>query len=177
MNEKTPEFSKRISLAEIGSTPRPFKIAAEKEECAAIAKRFGLASVATLCVEGKLVAKAAGIDASGEIKAQVTQICVATSEPIVATVDEPFHVLFTAPDLTIEVDEIELSPDDCDQMEHDGNAIDLGEAAAQTLALALDPFPRAAHAGEILAKAGVKKEGDEIVGPFAALRALKPQSP
>jgi uncharacterized metal-binding protein YceD (DUF177 family) len=177
MSGMTPEFSRRFTLAEIGSMPRSVSITADASECAAMAKRFGLLSVASLSMNGELVARAAGIDASGTIKAQVTQSCVATGEPVSAILDEPFHILFTALEVANEADEIELSPDACDEMEHDGNAVDLGEAAAQTLALVLDPFPRAANAWEILAKAGVAKEGEESVGPFAALKALKNQSP
>jgi uncharacterized metal-binding protein YceD (DUF177 family) len=177
MSETTPEFSRRFTLAEIGSTPRSVSITADTLECAAVAKRFGLVSIASLSMTAILVARAAGIDASGTIKAQVTQSCVATGEPLSATVDEPFHILFTALDIANEADEIEVSHEACDEMDHDGNAVDLGEAASQTLALALNPFPRAANAWEILSKAGVAKQGEESVGPFAALKALKNQSP
>ena len=54
-------------------------------------------------------------------------------------------------------------------------AIDLGEAAAETLLLALDPYPRAPNADAVLREAGVKPEGEEErePGPFAALAALK----
>jgi hypothetical protein len=54
---------------------------------------------------------------------------------------------------------------------HDGAAIDIGEAIAQTLALALDPYPRAPDAEAALKEAGVKSEAE--AGPFAALAALK----
>jgi hypothetical protein len=50
--------------------------------------------------------------------------------------------------------------------------IDLGEAAAETMALALDPFPRSPGAAAALKEAGVIGE-DEVV-PFNALtEALK----
>jgi hypothetical protein len=39
------------------------------------------------------------------------------------------------------------------------------------MALALDPFPRAPDADDVLKAAGVLSEGE--AGPFAALRALK----
>jgi len=68
-------------------------------------------------------------------------------------------------------DEVELSEDDCDTVEFTGSAIDLGEAAAETLVLSLDPFPRAAGADAVLREAGVLEEGE--AGPFAALKALK----
>lgn len=68
-------------------------------------------------------------------------------------------------------EEIELSDEDCDTLSHDGGAIDLGEAVAQTLALAIDPFPRGPNADAALRAAGVI--GEEDAGPFAVLKALK----
>jgi uncharacterized metal-binding protein YceD (DUF177 family) len=172
-----PEFSHRVSLAEIGATPRTISIAASPDQCAALARRFDLLAVDALAAEAQIVKKATGIEARGTLSARVTQSCVVTGQPVDQHVDEPFHILFTAPLATPVADEVEIAADECDQMDHDGLAIDLGEAAAQTLALALDPFPRAAGAEDILAKAGVVKEGEEAVGPFAALKALRPQSP
>ena len=37
-------------------------------------------------------------------------------------------------------EEVELEADDCDEIEFDGTQFDLGEALAQSLALAIDPF-------------------------------------
>jgi hypothetical protein len=66
---------------------------------------------------------------------------------------------------------IELAEEDLDTVFYTGSALDLGEAAAETLALALDPFPRSPNAAEVLKKAGVISE--EEAGPFGALAALK----
>ena len=49
-------------------------------------------------------------------------------------------------------------------------AHDMGEAAAETLALTMNPWPRARDADEWLASAGVKREED--MSPFAALKGL-----
>jgi hypothetical protein len=56
-------------------------------------------------------------------------------------------------------------------MFHDGQAIDLGAAIADSLALVLDPYPRSPRAADALREAGVISE--EEAGPFAALAALK----
>lgn len=166
-----PEFSRRISLADIGRE-REIAIEADGRECAALAERFGLVSIQSLSATAELHAKVVGIEARGTIRAGVTQSCVASGAPVEQSVEEPFHILFIAPGEP-GGDEIEISAEDCDQMEHDGQAVDLGEAAAQTLALALDPFPRARDAEAVLAEAGVVPEGEEATGPFAALKALK----
>jgi len=167
----TPEFSHRIALSEIG-IERLVSIAADQAECAALAKRLGIEGIEALSATVEIGARAAGIEARGTVSARVTQSCVASGEPVEQAIDEPFDILFVIPG-SISGDEIELSAEECDQIEHDGLAIDLGEAAAQTLALALDPFPRASQAEVVLAKAGVVAEGGEAVGPFAALKGLK----
>ena len=57
-----------------------------------------------------------------------------------------------------------------DEVAYSGGAIDVGEAVAQTLALALDPYPRAPNADAALQAAGITDEAD--LGPFAALKGL-----
>ena len=54
---------------------------------------------------------------------------------------------------------------------HDGRGIDLVEAVAQTLVLALNPFPRSADAETVLEQAGASD--GLATGPFAALAALR----
>jgi hypothetical protein len=64
-----------------------------------------------------------------------------------------------------------LVESDCDVVFHDGSAIDLGGAIADTLALSIDPYPRSAGAESALKEAGVLGEAE--AGPFAALAKLK----
>ena len=68
-------------------------------------------------------------------------------------------------------EEIELGEAELDVAFYDGASVDLGEAVAETLALALDPYPRAPDAEQALKAAGVKSE--EEAGPFGALTALR----
>jgi hypothetical protein len=58
-------------------------------------------------------------------------------------------------------------PDDPDEIESADGIADLGEAVAEQLALALDPYPRAPDA-ELPPEAN-----DEAAGAFAALAALR----
>src|SRR6185295_1154534 len=109
---------------------------------------------------------------NGRLKASLDQSCVATGEPVPAHIDESFDLRFVPePKGQGAVDEIELGGDDLDTIFHDGSAIDLGGAIADTLALSLDPYPRSASADTALKEAGVLTE--EEASPFAALAALK----
>lgn len=166
----TPEFSRTYRLDTLGQ-PKDVEIEATVEECAALARRFGLQALEQLSAKARVTTSAAGIDVAGHMFAQATQSCVVTGDPVPATLDQDFAIRFVAEDAADSAEEIELSAEDCDVMEHDGQVIDLGEAVAQTLGLALDPYPRAPGAEERLREAGVLSEGE--AGPFGALAALK----
>ncbi len=164
-----PEFSRLERLDQIGAGESRVATTAGPEERAALARRFGLVSVESLEARYALRRSAAGAKAHGHLSAAVTQACVVTGDPLPARIEEDFEIEFV-PELEAG-GEIELSPEACDTIFFTGGAIDLGEAAAQTLALALDPFPRSPAADEVLKAAGVI--GEEEAGPFAALAALK----
>ena len=65
-----------------------------------------------------------------------------------------------------------MNDEDLDTLPLEDERIDLGETVAQSLALNLDPYPRAPDADAILRRAGVLSEED--AGPMAAaLKGLK----
>ena len=167
-----PEFSRPVRIDTIGEAPRAMDIAAEESERAALARRFGLLDLAGLEATLTLSRRGEEIAVHGSLVAAVTQACVATAEPVAADLKAPFDILFRPhPDPAAAEDEVELSESEMDVVFHDGAGIDVGEAVAETLALALDPYPRAPDADEALKAAGVKSE--EEAGPFAALAGLR----
>jgi uncharacterized metal-binding protein YceD (DUF177 family) len=173
-----PEFARPHRLDQIGTGESQVHIAAEPQERAALAIRFDLLAIDSLESDCAIRRDASGIVARGRIKAQVTQACIATGDPVPATIDEDFAIRFLPESDDDPADEIELDADECDTVFYTGSAIDLGEAAAETLALALDPFPRSPNAEEILRQAGVLSEEEarrlaEESGPFGALAELK----
>lgn len=165
------EFSRLVKLDRIGSAPQSVTLDASQAECTALAARFSLIALDHLSATLTYQLGARGIEAKGRLSAALKQSCVATGEPVDAALKEDFQILFVAPHEGETLEEIELSPDDCDVIEHNGHAVDLGEAVAQTLALALDPYPRVPDAGERLKAAGVISE--EEAGPFGALAGLR----
>ena len=173
MSETPPEFSREYSLDTIGTVPRSVSISATIAESAALAKRFGLVSLANLHATATLIVRGDAISAQGRFTADVVQSCTASGDDVPADFDEAFSVLFVAPlSENSASDEIELLADDCDSVDHDGQSLDLGEAVAQTLGLSLDPFPRSKAAAQLLKQAGVLAEDDVETGPFAALKGL-----
>ncbi|MCA1197559.1 DUF177 domain-containing protein [Sphingomonas sp. R647] len=167
-----PEFSRPQRLDAIGKGEHRVEISADAGERAALAKRFALIAIDRLDAVMTVHRDATGVVARGHLSGAAVQPCSVTGDRVPAQVEEDFAIRFV-PEGTPEGDEVELSDADCDTVFYAGGAIDLGEAAAETLALALDPFPRSPGADAALRDAGVLGEGE--TGPFAALAKLKKQ--
>ncbi len=169
----TPEFPRPFRIDALGEGDRAVSIEADDAERADLARRFGLLSIEALSADAVLIRKGEIVTATGRLRARLTQACVASGVPIPVELAEPFTLRFVpelAPDAP---EELELSEDDCDIVDYAGGAIDLGEAVADSMALALDPFPRSPDADAILKEAGVVSEDEAEIGPFAGLKALK----
>ena len=165
------DFAHRLTLDRIADGER-IDLAADEPERRAIAERLNLPSIERLEAHASLSRDGAKIRAAGRIAASLEQCCVVTGEPVAAHVDEAFEIAFLPEPQPGDLpEEVELATDDCDVVFHDGVAIDLGSAIADTLALSLDPYPRSATAEAALRDAGVLSE--EEAGPFAVLARLR----
>ena len=165
------DFAHRLPLDQIRDGDR-IDIIADERERGSLVERLGLHSLDRLEAHAVLTRDGQKIRAGGRLKAALEQVCVATGDPCPAHVDEPFDLIFLPePGAAGAEEEVELGQADLDTIFHDGSAIDLGGAMADTLALALDPYPRSAGADAALKEAGVLTE--EEASPFAALAALK----
>ena len=174
-NGMTPEFSFVVPLSEIGGKAVLHRLVTDAAQRAALARRFALLSLQSLSAEVSLARDGEVISAQGKLAAELSQACVATGSPVKAKVAESFDIRFVTDDAKHALDaEIELGESDCDTMFHDGRIIDLGEVVAQTLGLAINPYPRIPNADTALKNAGVK--GEHEAGPFAALAALRQDS-
>ena len=169
-----PEFSRPVRSDTLSSSPRELGIGADEAERTALAKRFDLVAIDRLSAQASISRDGEEIIAEGTLSAAVTQSCVASGVPVPAEVDETFRLVFRPhPGNVREEDEIELSEGELDVIFYEGSAIDLGEAVAETLSLALDPYPRSPEAEKALRSAGVKSEEEAApAGPLAGLKDL-----
>lgn len=165
------EFSHVVKLSELGGHSRSIHLSADEQARDGLKARFDLAALESLEADVSLKPEAAGVLATGRMRAKLAQYCIASNDPVPAEIDEPVNIRFIAEPSVSDDSEIELEADDCDTMFHDGQTIDLGEAVAQSLGLALNPYPRSPDAEKILKAAGVKSE--EEAAPLGALASLK----
>ena len=164
-----PEFSRLVDTRNLSEAPQ--RIGANREECAALATRFELVSVARLEASVTYAQEGAAILVTGRLRAEVVQSCAISGEPLAVQIDEPLSLRFVTARPAPAVEEIELAGEELDEIEYEGSAFDLGEAVAQSLALAIDPYATGPEAERVRA-AGLF--GDEVAGPFAVLAGLKP---
>lgn len=163
-----PEFSRPVDRRQI--TAAPLRVEATAEERKKLAGRFGLVSVDRLEAEVELIPDGEAINARGRLWAEIVQSCAVSGDDLPARIEEPLSLRFV-PDVPIEEEEIELEESQLDEIPYTGTVIDVGEAVAQTLALAIDPYAVGPNAEQARQEAGL---GDQAAsGPFAALAALK----
>lgn len=174
----SPEFRRRIVVAEIPAGGETCEIVAKPEERVALARRFGLLAIAELSASLRLQPLRHGlVRVEGRLTAALEQACVVTLEPTGRRIDESFAVVYGPASAGAAAREVVVTLDEDGPPEpiEDG-AIDLGEATAQRLALALDDYPRAPNASLDSLRVELGRMGqvhNPPSGAFAALVALR----
>ena len=180
-----PEFSRPLpteALEALDEEGRRERIEAGEAERAALARRLGLVALDRLVAELELRLQPGGkvIEVTGQLEAEVTQTCVVSLVPLERRLSEAFTALYTSepaedddPDVDMEAEDL-AAEDPPEPLGPEG--LDLGEAVAQQLAVALDPYPRGE--GVSLEALDWKERGEEAGedSPFGALRSLRPES-
>ena len=160
----TPELQRPVALDRIGPQGTALAVDAEPGELPAIAARLRLVALASLHCAFKLRrVGSTTIEAEGALRARVTETCVVTLDTFEHDVAEAFTVHFVPAGF----EDDDPDPEAIDQIPFDGGSVDIGEAAVEQLALALDPYPR---------KPGAALPPDlaaEPDGPFAVLLASR----
>ena len=169
------ELSRPLSLAALGEGEVIRRIEASEAEREAVAARLGLISIERL--DATLRVRRLGerplVQVSGRFEAEVTQACVVTLVPVRSHLADDIALSYGLDSRMTPMEDEEVGKEDPPEP-HGPEGIDLGEAIVQYLAIALDPYPRAAEAG-LERKDWGHDEDDagQSSGPFAVLQALK----
>ncbi|MEO0681152.1 MAG: DUF177 domain-containing protein [Pseudomonadota bacterium] len=168
-----PEFSRPLRTAKLPPDGADAADKATEAERAALALRYDVAELRRMSFEARIRPMGDGWRVTGTARARVVQACVVTLEPVVQPIEERFDRRLQpgvpAPDLS------DLDPDEeADPPEPLGEWIDPAEMAAEAVALAIDPYPRAG--GVDFDGVGASPPGTrppEREKPFAGLAALR----
>lgn len=160
MTAPPPEFSRPLALDRVGAAVFEAEVTATPEECAALALRLGIPALCGFSCRFRLRRGDAGrIAAEAELRAQMVRECVVSLDDFETEQIEAFRVAFVP--AGAETDDAD--PESDDEIGYTGAAVDLGEAAAEQLALSLDPYPHKPGAS-------LPPEAREpLESPFAAL--------
>lgn len=167
-----------VRIDAIPAAGRDIDVVLSAEERAAAAAQLGVSSLDRLEVKLHAVKFRGGVRVTGRLAAAVTQPSVVTLDPVQQEISEPIDRIFLPggekpyagpADAEVFVDlEGEDMPD-----HFQGTEADLSDLVIETLALAIDPYPRAG--GEALDLP--PDTGSEADSPFAALKSLKSKKP
>jgi uncharacterized metal-binding protein YceD (DUF177 family) len=174
------EFSRIIRIEpEMGSGDDAitFSVEASEDERAALARRFGLLALDALSAVGRIDVTSRGRRArmTATLKADATQVCVVSLEPVRAMIEEQLSVTYDR-----DADRTRIEPaqdfdidteDPPDPLPDDG--IDVGEAVAEHFGLALDPYPRAPGVAIDAPEVGGERAEPGETSPFSVLDRLK----
>lgn len=157
------------------TTGRELHVAPEAAEREAIARQLELTSLDALDVTLNAVRFRGGIRVTGRLTAKITQPSVVTLEPVQQDIAEPIDRVFLPggekPYAGTAGAEVFVDLEGEDLPDHfEGPEADLSDLIVETLALAVDPYPRAK--GESVDDLGLAP-GTAEDHPFAALKTLK----
>lgn len=151
------------------------EIVASETERNALARRFGITAVDRLVARIDLAEDGKAVSATGTLEADLIQPCAISGEDFPVSVREDIALRFvpagTSP-AEPEI-EIELVDEDLDEIEYEGDMFDLGEAIAQSLALAIDPYAEGPNADAARKAAGIVSDEAPRGALAEALAALK----
>ncbi len=172
-----PELSRPIKAEDIPKKGRVIPLRPNDNELAAIAKRLELVSLTAFDGELKVQPEPGReISVRGMIRAQFTQNCVISGDPVTTEVEFELFRMFAEDADPFdglgrdEEDVIDPEIDDADPII--GGQIDVGEAAVEELALRIPPYPKAegVHFDEATF---ANDQKDEKENPFLVLESLK----
>lgn len=173
-----PEFSRTVDPRHL--TEAPLQLVANEAERAALARRFALVRIDKLEATVLLTGDGDVIRASGKLLANIVQSCAISGEDLAVKIREPLAFAFVPETaITTTEEEIELAADALDEIPYAASgptaSIDVGEAVAESLALAIDPYATGPQAEVVRQQHGLGDEGPKgaLAAGLAALLAKK----
>lgn len=165
-------FSRTVEIEAVRRAPVRLELRADADERRALAERLGLQALDALAADATVTLEPDGraVRFAGRLVADVVQTCVVSLEPVPAHIETEVERVY-ARDAEPAAAGSE-DPHAADPPEPlTGDRVDLGEAVAEELALALEPYPRKPGA-EIPAE--YRPQGEARESPFAVLQRLQP---
>lgn len=175
-----PLFTFPVKVGHISANPVTVTISADQRELKDLATQWGVQEVRGFEAGVELSRwKRDGVRLKGRVAALVVQPCVVTLDPVEQQIEEDFEAVFLPENSRLAkriVDgngEMFLDPEGPDLPDtFVGDSIDVGAAAAEFAALAIDPYPRKPGL-DYADRIETDPDQDKKPSPFAVLQGLK----
>jgi hypothetical protein len=179
--ERPAPFRRPMAVAELRrDVETPLRIAAKPDELAKLARYLDVDRIDRLTLAGFISpAENGGWRVRGRLVARLEQTCVVSLAPMRSRHDAEVERRYLPADRFVAEPEVQVSHDDPDAPDPFTDSIDPAQFAVESLALMIDPFPRAESAAlerRTFAPPGVTPLSDDASMPFAGLAVLKPGS-
>lgn len=172
-----PLFDAIVRIDRLPAAGRDLNVALDEATRATLAQVLKISAVERFEASLVVVPLRGGLRAQGRLIASIVQPSVVSFEPVTQEIDEPVDRVFLPEASTHKPtpgSEIFVDLEDDDFPDHiDGPEVDLSALLTETLALAIDPYPRLP--GESVDSLGINTSEKET-GPFAALAKLKQEN-
>jgi len=164
MNARAPEFSRPLESRRVPKEGSIERIVATSEECLALAGRIGVHSVQALSAELRVRPwQGVGVKLEGSLVADLEQISVISGNAFRVRLRAPVERFFLPAGVAFGAEEA-----DVDELVE--GQVDLGEVVAETLILAVDPYPRLEGERFDLLQSASSEAANVASSPFASLK-------
>ncbi len=179
MTDRENPWSVPVVVAQIPETGLHRGFEASESERRMLAEVAGLREVMSADASLDLAPMRGGrVHVTGRVRGRVGQTCVVTLEPVENDIDEAIDLIFAPPEQIPTLAHLIEQAAGSDAAIADPpepimeGSIDLGRIAADALFLGIDPYPR--KPGAVFDLPAIPPDPEDH--PFAALKALKPDS-
>lgn len=163
-----------VRIDRLPASGRSIEVVADAKACAELAKILNVQAVEAMQASLSVTPLRGGIRALGHLSARIVQASVVSFEPVSQDIDEAIDRVFlpqSVDHVPTPGSEVFVDLEDDDFPDHiDGPEVDLSGLLIETIALAIEPYPRLP--GETLESLGLNTDNADS-GPFAALTKLK----
>jgi uncharacterized metal-binding protein YceD (DUF177 family) len=174
-HDPAPEFSRPLEFSRVPPQGSTETISAEPQECAELARRFGLPALHSLEAELKVSRwRGEGLKIKGRFTADLDQTCVVTLDMFRSRLTDDFERYFLPAGAAAGTEAVLIEEGGAEPF---GNGIiDMGEVVAEAVAVALDPYPKkpgVSFADMIEDEHSSGPGKDAETNPFAGLATLR----
>lgn len=172
-----PLFDAIVRIDRLPASGRDLQVSLDEQTREELAKVLKISAIERFEASLVVAPLRGGLRAQGRLLARIVQPSVVSFEPVEQDIDEPVDRVFLpepSDHKPTPGSEIFVDLEDDDFPDHiDGPEVDLSALLIETLALAIDPYPR--QPGESVESLGIDLQADEP-SPFAALAKLKKEN-